>query len=286
MQSLVYSLLIFIFTNIIWFTLQLPSFNCAFILSTLAIVGLALVYDPQRMRKVIIAVPVTVTFSYMLPSNLNPALRIAVAAIYTVVIILMLKFDFHKLRFAMKMLFKARSVINAVIIPLFKKTAIIIFTVVIPSGLILTSNISVTTAIYVQIGAMVLMFLCNHLTKEFYCALIITTTSILLNFVKGPTWDIMDPADIFNMIMVASAILLIIFLCIGLLSDFYFIQKVGFIVVIMNVTIITVEILTMFTNSFSTHDQLLAITDDRIIITFTITISLVLVLLLMNLFSS
>ena len=71
----------------------------------------------------------------------------------------------------------------------------------------------------------------------------------------------------FNMMMIASAISLIIFLCIGLSSNLYFLQKVGFIVVIMNVTIITIEILTMPANSLnihSTHDQSLFTTGGKI----------------------
>ena len=270
------------------------------------IVGLhlALVYDPQLMRKGIITVPFTITFSYYLPSD--PVLRIAFISIYTVVIIgLMLKIDFYKLRFVMKIPFiiikifhivraasiivvnsiiipflnTVRSVFTTVIIPLIKKTAIFIFTVVIPiflSGMMLGFNISVTTVIYVQVAAVALTFSCSHLRKEFFCTLvIITTTSTLLIFVRvRPTWDRLD--DQFNMMMIVSAISFIIFLCIGLSSDLQFIQKVGLIVVIMNVTIITIEILTMPTNSFSIHS-----TRDQPLVTAGSMIASVLVILLL-----
>ena len=294
-NELIFCLLAIVIASIIGVTSSLsPSFNCALI-SALTIAGLVLAYDPQFIRKAIISVPLTVTFIYTLPSNLNPVWRIAAIAIYTVVIIgLMLKVDFHKLHFVMKipfviikivfhtvravsvivnsviipMLSTARTIITTVIIPLIKKTAIIIFTVVVPifiSSLMLRLNISVTIALRVQIGAMVLTFLSSHLRNEVYCAIAITATSTLLIFVGDrPTWYRMDDHD-FNMMMIASAFLLIILICIGLLSDLQFLQKVGLIVVIMNVTIITIDLLLTPTNSFSTHDQPLFTTTMKII---------------------
>ena len=105
-NELIFCLLAIVIVSIIGVTSSLsPSFNCALI-SALIIAGLVLAYDPQFISKAIISVPLTVTFIYTLPSNLNPVWRIAAIALYTVVIIgLMLKVDFHKLHFVMKIPF-------------------------------------------------------------------------------------------------------------------------------------------------------------------------------------
>ena len=168
----------------------------------------------------IITILVTVTFIYTLSSILNPVWRIAATALYAVAIINLI--DFHKLCFVMKTQFvkivfhivraasvtvnsviipilsTARTFITTVVIPLIKKTAIIctIFTVVIPSSLMIRLNISVTTALCVQIGAMVLIFLYSHLRYEFYCAFqlpLLVLFSFLLGLNQhGIDWMIMN----------------------------------------------------------------------------------------------
>ena len=52
--------------------------HCIIIFSALIIIGLVLIHDPQFMKKAIITVPAIVTFSLMLPPNLNPIMGTAI----------------------------------------------------------------------------------------------------------------------------------------------------------------------------------------------------------------
>ena len=227
------------------------------IILTLITVGFMLAYNPQFIRKVIITVPVTVTFSLMLPSDLHPVFRAAVIVAYTAVIIgLILRF--HNLHFLIKILFIIlkyvvfiiRRTTISIAIPFVKKTGVVVVTatpIVISSSVFF--NFSATTAIGTLVIAVVLTFSCNYIRNEVFCALLLTETFSAIKL----TLNRLDDQN-FLMAMTAFAILLIS-LCLSI--D---LQKTFYAFFTMNIIIFIIDlVLSSNPPHFITHDQLLLI---------------------------
>ena len=92
------------------------------ILLILMVIGLMLIHDPQFMKSVIITIPAIVTFSLMLPPNLNPVMGTA-----TIVMIIGLM---HKpsvtIRIVSCIARKTAFITVSVVIPILKGTVFII----------------------------------------------------------------------------------------------------------------------------------------------------------------
>ena len=245
-------------------SLTLSSTILIIIAALTVFVGLALICDSQFMKKDIIIYTVLaiaiVTFSVMLPSNLNPVVRTAIIVMYTVLIIGLIQKPFFTVRvvscIARKTVFiivsdvipiLKKTVFNivAVVISLVKSTIIITVTVIIPivvSSWPLIFNFSAATAIVVHLAVIVVTWSFN-LRNEVYYALLISAVIVAVSYWHQIDMEQIDNHDFYIIVFVA---ILLIFL--GLSFDLRSRTKITIIVAGINIAILITNSMLMSTH--------------------------------------